>query len=79
MDHISNELFVLTCSLSFPNFLVEVIRVIDPSTKKFIYIKKNPIYSTCYFNDILVNGNYYFAFQDAEIDVFWSSVKTNLI
>lgn len=63
MDHISDELFVLTCSLTFPNFILEIQKVTDPTTNTDAYVKKNPVYSTCFFDDLIVNGNYSIAFQ----------------
>lgn len=59
--------------MQFPSYLVEVVRVVDPFTNEYKFVRKEPIYHSCMFRDLIVGPSFYLAFDSYSIDVFWNS------
>lgn len=77
---VSDAYFVLVCSVGMPNsYIQQIIKFNDPIVpNKTVVVKKDPIYHSCNFNDLVVTQDYFLFFDSYTIDVFWSSLKTGL-
>lgn len=80
MDFVSYDHFVLICKdlQSFNQYLIEIVEMENPIMGTKTFVKKEPIYHQCNFEELIVTDEYYLAFNRHSLDIFWNSVDNGL-